>query len=223
MMNKIKILIVDDHQIIRDGIISALSLEGDIQVVGEASSSDEALHFLERDSNVDVIVMDINLGSGENGIQLTKKIIQKYKAINILATSMYDDGSHILNMVKAGAIGYVLKGQGMKEFVEAIKTVAKGDNYFSKPVSEIMLKQITRKSNSTSSQKKSDIIHLTKRETEILKLIAEEFTNQEIAEKLFISQRTVDSHRGALIQKLNVKNTAGLVKYAINHGYIEIY
>jgi DNA-binding NarL/FixJ family response regulator len=223
MMNKIKILIVDDHQIIRDGIISALSLEEDIQVVGEASSSDEALHFLERDSNVDVIVMDINLGSGENGIQLTKKIIQKYKAINILATSMYDDGSHILNMVKAGAIGYVLKGQGMKEFVEAIKTVAKGDNYFSKPVSEIMLKQITRKSNSTSSQKKSDIIHLTKRETEILKLIAEEFTNQEIAEKLFISQRTVDSHRGALIQKLNVKNTAGLVKYAINHGYIEIY
>jgi DNA-binding NarL/FixJ family response regulator len=223
MMNKIKILIVDDHQIIRDGIISALSLEEDIQVVGEASSSDEALHFLERDSNVDVIVMDINLGSGENGIQLTKKIIQKYKAINILATSMYDDGSHILNMVKAGAIGYVLKGQGMKEFVEAIKTVATGDNYFSKPVSEIMLKQITRKSNGTSSQKKSDIIHLTKRETEILKLIAEEFTNQEIAEKLFISQRTVDSHRGALIQKLNVKNTAGLVKYAINHGYIEIY
>lgn len=213
-------MIVDDHQIIRDGIISSLSFDKDIQVVAEASSSEEALGFLEKGMCIDVVVMDINLGTGENGIQTTKKITQKYKQTNVLAISMHDDGTHILNMLKAGAVGYLLKEQGMKELVDAIKTVEKGEHYFSKYVSEIMLKQISRRS--TAPHKPNQLIHLTKREVEILKLISEEYTNQEIADKLFISPRTVDSHRGTLIQKLNVKNTAGLVKYAINQGYIDI-
>jgi DNA-binding NarL/FixJ family response regulator len=220
-MSIIKIMIVDDHQIIRDGIKSALSVEQGIQVVAEAACGEEALSLLEDNSAINVILMDINLGVGENGIQITKKISQKYKKINTLAVSMCDDGPNILNMLKAGASGYVLKGQGMKDLVEAIHTVAKGENYINKHVSEIMLKQITRKSN-TAPQKTSQLIHLTKREIEILTLIAEEFTNHEISEKLFISPRTVDSHRATLIQKLNIKNTAGLVKYAIAHGLLEI-
>jgi len=221
-MSKINIMIVDDHQIIRDGITSSLALDQEIKVVAEAACAEEALELLKINSEIDVIVMDINLGDGENGIQTTKKISQLYKKINILAISMHDDGTHILSMLKAGAIGYMLKGQGMKDLVEAIKTVAKGENYFSKHVSEILMKQFTRKSQGASFKKQNQLIHLTKREIEVLKLIAEEYTNQEIAEKLFISPRTVDSHRGTLIQKLNVKNTAGLVKYAINHGLIEI-
>jgi DNA-binding NarL/FixJ family response regulator len=221
-MSIIKIMIVDDHQIIRDGIKLALSLEAGMQVVAEAASSEEAIRLLEDDAAIDVILMDISLGCGENGIQATKKISHKYKKINILAISMHADGTNILNMLKAGAIGYVLKGQALVELVEAINKVAKGENYINTHVTDIMLKQITRKSSVASSQKSSQLTPLTKREIEILKLIAEEFTNLEISEKLFISPRTVDSHRGTLSQKLNVKNTAGLVKYAIVHGLIEI-
>lgn len=221
-MSAVKIMIVDDHQMIRDGIKSFLSIDPNLIVAEEAASSEEALSKLEQNADINVVVMDINLGKGEDGIKTSKTITEKFKHINILAISMHDEGAYILNMLKAGAIGYILKGQGMDELVEAIKTVAMGENYFSKSVSETLMKQFTRKKNDSPSAKYKPLIQLTKREVEILKLIADEHTNQEIAEKLFISPRTVDSHRRTLIQKLNVKNTAGLVRYAINHGLTEL-
>lgn len=221
-MSTIRIMIVDDHQMIRDGIKSSLSIDPDIIVVQEAASAIEALSKLEDNAGIDVVVMDISLGEGEDGIKTTKTITEQYKHIHILAMSMHDEGAHILHMLKAGATGYILKGQGMNELVEAIKTVAMGENYFSKSVSETLMKQFTRKKNENAGNKYKPLVQLTKREIEVLKLIAEEHSNQEIAEKLFISPRTVDSHRRTLIQKLNVKNTAGLVRYALNHGLTDL-
>ncbi len=221
-MNPIKIMIVDDHQMIRDGIKASLSGESDIEVVEEAANAKEALAKLGHHPDIQVVVMDISLGEGEDGITLTGKITEQYKKVNILTMSMHDEEAHVINMLKAGAIGYMLKDQGMSDLVEAIKTVAVGESYFSKTVSDILMNQFLRKKNLPTSKKTQPQVELTKRELEILKMIAEEFTNQEIADQLFISLRTVDTHRRNLLLKLNVKNTAGLVKYALTHHLIDL-
>ncbi|MEK6480302.1 response regulator transcription factor [Catalinimonas sp. 4WD22] len=219
-MKPIKILIVDDHKMIRDGIKASLFGATDIQVLDEAASAQEALAKLALHPDLDVVVMDISLGEGEDGISVTKKITDKYQEVKILAISMHDEEMHVIKMLQAGAIGYMLKYQGMSDLVEAIKTVAVGESFFSKDVSEILMSQFVRKKTKPNFRK--GLGELTKREVEILIMIAEEYTNQEIAEKLFISPRTVDTHRRNLILKLNVKNTAGLVKYAISQHLIDI-
>lgn len=219
-MSPIKILIVDDHKMIRDGIRASLLGATGIEVVEEAASAQEALEKVAQQPDLDVIVMDISLGEGEDGISVTKNINDQYPGVKILAMSMHDEDAHVIKMLQAGAIGYMLKDQGMSDLVEAIKTVAVGESFFSKDVSEILMRQFVHKKS--VSKAKKGIADLTKREIEILKMIAEEYTNHEIAEKLFISPRTVDTHRRNLILKLNVKNTAGLVKYAISQQLIDI-
>lgn len=219
-MNPIKILIVDDHKMIRDGIRASLLGATGIEVLDEAASAHEALEKVAQQPDLDVIVMDISLGEGEDGIGVTKKITDQYPGVKILAMSMHDEDAHVIKMLQAGAIGYMLKDQGMSDLVDAIKTVAVGESFFSKDVSEILMRQFVHKKS--VSKAKKGLADLTKREIEILKMIAEEYTNHEIAEKLFISPRTVDTHRRNLILKLNVKNTAGLVKYAISQQLIDI-
>ncbi|MEQ9442993.1 MAG: response regulator transcription factor [Cyclobacteriaceae bacterium] len=220
-MQLIDILIVDDHQMIRDGIKASLSDEPGIRVVAEAATSIEAIQKLSQ-SPVSVVVMDISLGEKEDGIQTTRQIVQQYPKVHVLALSMHDEEAHITNMLQAGAIGYLLKDTGMDELVEAIKTVASGESYFCKKVSSTMMHRFMKHKKTTSQLHGIHPDQLTKREREILKLIAEEYTNPEIAEKLYISPRTVDTHRRNLILKLNVKNTAGLVRYAIKHELINL-
>jgi DNA-binding NarL/FixJ family response regulator len=135
---------------------------------------------------------------------------------------MHDEVSHIANMLEAGARGYILKSTGMNELIEAIKTVAAGENYFSKEVSNTLMNSFMSRKGRSTTKDRICLEDLTKRETEILKLIAEEHTNQEIADILFISPRTVDTHRRNLILKLNAKNTAGLVRFAIKHNLIQL-
>ncbi|MDF9796538.1 DNA-binding NarL/FixJ family response regulator [Catalinimonas alkaloidigena] len=219
-MDKIKILLVDDHKMIRDGIRASLAGTADISVVEEAASAREALKKIAQHPSIDVVVMDISLGEGEDGISVTKTITEKYQGVNILAMSMHDEETHVIKMLQAGAIGYMLKDQGMSDLVEAIRTVAGGESFFSKDVSELLMSHFVRKK--TKPNAKKDMVNLTRREIEVLKKIAEEYTNQEIAEALFISPRTVDTHRRNLILKLNVKNTAGLVKYAISQQLIDM-
>ncbi|WPP49828.1 response regulator [Catalinimonas niigatensis] len=221
-MSPIKILIVDDHQMIRDGIKAFLSGVTAIEVVSEANSAAEAICKLSQHPEIDVVLMDISLGDGEDGISVTKKIMGQYKGICILAMSMHDEEVHIINMLKAGATGYILKDQGMLDLIEAIKTVSIGENYFSKAVSKTLMNQFMRRKKAAPSHKSLLLAMLTKREIEILKLIAEECTNLEIADKLFISHRTVDTHRSNMILKLNVKNTAGLVRYALSRHLIDL-
>ncbi len=156
--------------------------------------------------DVDMPVMD--------GIMATHLITEKYPKIKVLALSMHDDESHIINMLQEGTAGYILKTTGQKELTKALRLVAEGHSYFTKEASEVMLGYIAQKKPVKKERYKGE---LTKREREILKLIAEEYTNFEIADLLCLSPRTIDTHRRNLLQKLDAKNTAGLVKYALSH------
>ncbi|TRX60034.1 response regulator transcription factor [Fulvivirga sp. M361] len=216
-LKPVNVFIVDDHSLIREGIKSSLENFRTVTVVGEAANGKQALAELAKQS-VDIVLMDISM-SVMDGIEATRKIRKLFPDLKVLALTMHDDNSHILKMMKAGALGYVLKSENSKNLVKAIETVAKGQTYFGKKVSDTMMNHLmsvkTKKSTFGFSQ-------LTKREVEILRHIAEGLTNPEIAKKLFIGHRTVDTHRRNLIQKLNVKNTAGLVRVAIKNGVVEV-
>ncbi|RMG78319.1 MAG: DNA-binding response regulator [Bacteroidetes bacterium] len=219
-MNKIKVIIVDDHDIVRDGIKALLSTFDDIEVVNEFSNGDEIVRFFQEQPGfeVDVILMDVNMPY--NGIDTTQKLIECNEKLKILALTMHVEEMYIKKMLKNGAMGYVLKTCSRDELYEAIKSLHQGQPYFSKEASQMLMNQFMKNQKpKTSSLVTLD--DLTKREKEILKLIALEHTNQEIAEKLFISPRTVDNHRRNLLQKLGVKNTAGLTRFAINSGLLD--
>lgn len=215
-MSKIKVLIADDHKMFREGIHSLLEKEEEIIVVGEAGSSREIMNIVEE-KEIDVVLMDIDLGDS-SGIDSTQIITEKYPDIKVLALSMHGESNYIVKMLDAGATGYILKNTGRDEMISAIKTVAAGDSYYSSQVSAKLIEQLHRK---TGPKKDKKDVPLSNREIEVLKLISEEYSNPEIAEKLFISIRTVDTHRRNLLEKLGVKNTAGLVKYAISKGLLD--
>lgn len=218
-MEKLKILLVDDHPMIRIGIKSLLEGEKKIVEIDEAVDGDNCLEKLENNT-YDVIIMDIKMPK-KGGIDTTKEVIKKYPKAKVLALSMHDEQDFIVKMLQAGAKGYLLKNSSKEELLKAIETVSNGENYFSSDVSSIMLsKYIYKEFPSEKKNYKSDI-QLTKRETEIIKMISEELTNAEIANKLGISVRTVDTHRRNLLQKLDVKNTAGLVRYALQNGLLD--
>lgn len=209
----VNVFIVDDHGIVRDGIRALLHDVKDITIVGEAENGEDALNKLACMTNqVDVILMDVNMPVMD-GIEATNRILHQYPEMKILALSMHDDESHIINMIQESASGYILKTTGQKELTKALRLVAEGHSYFTKEASDIMLDYIAQK-RPTRSRSEGD---LTNRESEILKLIAAEYTNQEIADRLCLSPRTIDTHRRNLLQKLDAKNTAGLVKYALTH------
>jgi len=213
----IRLLLVDDHKIIRDGIRSLLSSNKEIEIVGECEDGDEVEAFLNA-NEVDVILMDINM-KRMNGIDATEYILKKFPDKKVLALSMHNEEVYIAKILKAGALGYILKNTGKEELIEAINKVFDQENYFSKEVSDIMMsKYMKTQKKSATSKSLITLDELTKREIEILKLIATEMTNTEIGEKLFISSRTVDTHRRNLLQKLQVKNTAGLVRFALENS-----
>ena len=212
----INVMIADDHKVFRDGVISILEGVDDLQITAEAANGQEVLSKLET-NQPDVILMDITMGD-TSGIDITKLIKEKYTNIKVLILSMHSESGYIIKALDAGAAGYLLKDAGSTEMINAIRTVQKGDPYYSQQVSNILVQHITQEKKPKSSKSG---IPLTPRETEILILICEEFSNPEIAEKLFISVRTVDTHRRNLLEKLSVKNTAGMVRYAIKHGIVE--
>ncbi len=213
----IRILIADDHKIIVDGIKALLSKEEDIVVVAEVENGKQAIEAV-KEKEINIIVMDIAMPV-LNGLEATKKIKELQPNIKILALTMHEDEQYFNRIMDLGASGYILKNTGHAELVKAINTVYSGQNYFSNEVaSKLIMKkyQVTRDTSMDQAQ-------LTKREIEVLRLISEEFKNHEIAEKLFVSTRTVDTHRRNLLQKLEAKNTAGLVKYAIANGIIQAF
>ncbi|MCB0657383.1 MAG: response regulator transcription factor [Saprospiraceae bacterium] len=211
----IRIFIADDHKIFRDGLVSLLSREDDMIVVAQAASGKEVLEQLHTVSP-DLLILDIHM-PGMPGEAICKWVKEQSPQMPVLVLSMHDESTYILKMLEAGASGYLLKEAGATELLQAIRTVAKGDTYYSQHVSQTILHQLIR----GKQQRETNRIPLTKRELEVLRLIAEEYSNQEIADKLFISVRTVDTHRTNIIDKLDVKNTAGLVRYALKHGLVE--
>lgn len=214
----IKILIADDHKMFVDGLVSILKGEEDIQVAATCFEGPEIFHILKK-QEVDVILLDINL-PGMNGIEVTKQMGQEYPSTKILALSMHNEESFVTEILKHGALGYILKNTDRNELISAIRTVYNGQTYFSKDVTQTIMKSLVKK----DKQKQSFnviIPKISRREKEVLQLIVKEFTTQEIADQLFISLKTVESHRSSLLSKLNVRNTAGLVRMAIEHQLID--
>ena len=219
-METLKILIVDDHKIVRDGIKSMLANSPEIQILGEASNGKEAIEFIDTSTKeTNLVLMDINMPE-MNGIQATKQIKKNSSDIKILALTMLNEQQHIRKMIEAGASGYILKSSSQEELIEAIKKISRGHHHFSEEAAQSILQDLV---NPELTKKASDIhIQITDRERDVLQLIVEEYTNQEIADKLFISVRTVDAHRRNLLQKIGAKNTAGLVRYAIEKNLFKV-
>ena len=201
-----KTFIVDDHYMVIEGIRSLLQNEKSIEWMGHAMNASSCLAFLNKQLP-DVILMDINLPD-ISGIDLCKEVKTKYPSVFIIGLSTFNQQSFIQKMMENGASGYVLKNATQEELTSAIETVMKGKTYLSEEASNTL-----RKDNGTA-------IILTRREKEVLELIADGMTNAEIAQKLFISVTTVDTHRKNLLAKFETKNTAALIKIAVSRGYL---
>ena len=213
-MEKISVALIDDHRMFREGLSLLLQSFPFIGEVHEAADGLEFLNLLEN-NKPDIIFMDIDL-PGLDGISATRKALGKFPELNIVGLSMYGEENYYIRMIDAGAKGFILKNSGIAEVESAILQVTAGNNYFSPEILAGLLKSISRK----NQPKKSD--DLTEREEEVLYRICKGLSNQEIADVLHISKRTVDKHRENLLLKTASKNTAGLVMFAIKHGIVEL-
>ena len=211
-------MLVDDHKLIRDAIYSYLDQDKEFDVVGQVSNGVEALEFLEQTS-VDVVMMDINMPVMD-GVDCAKEIVKRWPDVKVLALTMMSDNQHIKQMMNAGAVGYILKNCTEEEVKDALRTVYNGDTYYSSEVTETVMQNMMKRKPLKKSHLVVDI-PLTEREKEVLRLIIKEYTNQEIADELFISPRTVDAHKRNLLEKTDSKNVAGLVLYAIDKQLFE--
>lgn len=214
-MSEIKIVIADDHHILLDGLTAMLEKEESISVVGTYEDGNSLLDELPK-LQPHVALVDINM-PGMKGDELTRKIKELNPAVNVITLSMYDDAVHIMEMIEAGVSGYLLKNVNDSELITAITTVVEGKMYFSSEVSEKLTTMVVSQQKKLEEPAKPK---LTERELEILKLIADEHSNAEIAEMLFISERTVETHRKNMLRKTGNKTIVGLLKYALEEKLI---
>jgi DNA-binding NarL/FixJ family response regulator len=215
---KIKVMIIDDHQLIIDGIKALLQDENDIEFIAGANNMLQALDII-SETKIDVALVDISM-PGESGIAVTKKLKELSPDINVLALTMHEDIQMITQMIEAGASGYIFKRTSMNEVLDAIKTAARNEKYLSQNVQAVLMENIRLK-NDLSEITIENTAKLSEREKEILNLIAKEMNNEEIANKLFISERTVEAHRRNIFTKTNTKSIVGLIKYAIKNDLID--
>lgn len=213
----IHVLIAEDHLMVRAGIRALLEKAGDIHVVGEASNGQEAVELVEKHIP-DVLIMDIMMPR-LNGIQAAENIRKLKLPTRILLLSMYSDEGLVYQALQSGVKGYVLKSSVSDELLWAVRTVAEGKTYLSSQVSEIMVENAVNPH--ARGQNHDPLAMISPREKEILQLIAEEHTSSEIAKILFISEKTVEKHRASLMEKLNVRNLAGLVRLAVKHRLVD--
>lgn len=209
-----KVLIADDHQMFVDGLKSLLEEEKDLCVVGEAKNGLEVLDICDREP-VDIVIMDINMPLMD-GIQTSKELSKRHPAVKILGLSMYNDRDYISDILKAGALGYVLKNTGKENLLKAISTLQSGANYLSEEVSKTLLSSFIKNVQYDQAMEK-----LSDREKEVLECIATGLTTHEIGDKLFISKNTVETHRKNLLYKLKARNTAELINNAYKQRLIQ--
>jgi DNA-binding NarL/FixJ family response regulator len=217
-MNAIKVFLVDDHKLIRDGIKAHFDDDERFKVVGEASNGQKALELL-KNVNTDIVLMDINMDEMD-GIECTSKINELYPNIKVLALTMLAENQYIKEMLKAGAVGYLLKNSNEQEIKQGIISVCEGEPFYSPKVMHTVMNSLSAPVAKKKKSKFEPTIPLTEREKEVLVLIIKENSNQEIADKLYISKRTVDAHKRNLLEKTGAKNVAGLVIFALNNGII---
>jgi DNA-binding NarL/FixJ family response regulator len=213
-MEPFSVFLVDDHKLFREGLSLLLGNLPYIKIVYEASDGEAFL--IQAEKNLpDLVFMDISM-PGIDGIETTKKALEKYPDLKIIALSMFSDEDYYTRMINAGAKGFILKNSGIQEVEECIRNVVSGHNYFSHEILDGILRNISRKA------KPAKTTELSEREEEVLYRICQGLSNSEIAEMLHISKRTVDKHRENLLLKTDSKNTAGMVMFAIRSGIVEV-
>jgi DNA-binding NarL/FixJ family response regulator len=217
-MPKIKVLLVDDHKMVREGIKSVINSRDDLRVIGEASNGEEAILKVEK-LKPHVVVMDINM-PGMTGIEAAKKIKAIRSETRILMLTMIDNEKFIIDALSSGADGYLYKDSDISELLKAIRKLSEGEEYLNKEITEKILNYVSGRNLTSHSIGKASPPPLTPRETEIVGLISKGLTSRAVAEKLFISEFTVIKHRKNIIKKLDVKNFTEVVSYAISNGII---
>jgi len=213
----IRIVIADDHEIFRDGLALMLSKQKDVILEGQAENGLQLIRLVEE-KQPDVILTDIKMPRMD-GIEATKLLLQKNPDQKVIALSMFDEENLIVEMLEAGAKGYLLKNADKHEIIEAIEQVYEGNSFYCRHTSAKLAKMIVK--SNFNPHKKTEKIVFTDRETAIIKYTCMQLTAQHIGEKLFLSKRTVEGYRTKILEKMNVKNTAGVVIYALKHSLVE--
>lgn len=212
-MKKISIIMVDDHKMIRDGLKSYLASNDEFNIIGEAANGEECLVLL-KELTPDIILSDLSMPIMD-GMELTKHVSKHYPDIKVIVLTMFDESQHVKQILADGAKGYLLKSCSEEELIRAIKNVAGGGTYYSAEVTNIIMNSLRKVKTKIDSRLTMEM-SLTDREKEVLHLVVKEYSNQEIADKLFISVRTVDAHKRNLLDKTGSKSVAGLVLYSID-------
>lgn len=213
---KAKILLVDDHEMIRDAIKFYFKEDEDYEIAYEAANGLQALDVLEKNDDIDVMITDIKMPE-MTGIQLMESVQENHPDLRVLVLSMFNEANYINKMISLGASGYVLKNTSKQNMKEALEKILQGEDYYADEVYKTIIDSIARK----APKKRLTVeVSLSDREKEVLQLIVGELSNQEIADKLFISVRTVESHKRNLLEKTGCKNIAGLTLYAVEKGIV---
>ncbi|WP_406677410.1 response regulator [Neomoorella carbonis] len=216
----IRVVLVDDHAVVREGLRALLAREKDIEVVGETGSAAELLNLVDK-VRPEVVVMDLQLGNNQNGVEATRALLRKWPDLKVVILSMYDDRELIFQALEAGARGYVLKRAGVEELIQAIRLAVKGEAFLDPQIARQVIDGL-QQGFSAAREGDAGKAELTDREMEVLRLAAEGLTNAEIARRLFISVKTVQAHRANLMQKLGLHDRVDLVKYAIKKGILKL-
>jgi DNA-binding NarL/FixJ family response regulator len=215
---KIRVLVADDHAIIREGLSVMLGNQPDMEVIGVAADGRETIRLVEKDEP-DVAVIDISMPE-LNGIEAIQQLLPRHPHMKVIVLSIHATKPYVYRSLKAGAKGYLIKETAGLEVVQAVRAVVRGERYLSQRIADLLTN--VSSSNLEPSMESSPLEQLSPREREILQLVAEGKTSQEIAEKLSISPKTVDTYRSRLMHKIEVEDMAGLIKFAIQHGVISL-
>lgn len=219
----IKIILVEDHLVVRNGIKLLLDTQENMQVIAEANNGKEAITFLEGNLIPDIVITDINM-PGMDGIQLTEKLANEYPAVKVIVLSMLNNTQNVAQAFEKSAKGYLVKNVSYSELLFAITHIANGGRYLCEELAMLLLERVIAQPPAFGvyeDETNNSEIELSDRELEVLQLISDGYTNVEIADRLFLSKRTVEGHRQNLIEKTGVKNSASLIKYAVVHRIVK--
>lgn len=216
-MRKAKVLIADDHSIVRDGLRSLFRGTSEFSIVGEAADGETAVRLVSL-RKPEIAILDISMPK-LNGIEATRLIKQQHPEVKVLILTIHEDEEYVYQIIRAGANGYMLKNAEKKEILAAVRAVLNEEPFFSPGISRLIIEKFVKQAKGQPTTHKHT---LTNREQQILELIAQGLTSREIASKLYLSKSTVSTHRANLMQKLDIHDTAGLVRYALNHGVAKV-
>lgn len=216
----IKVILVEDHLVVRNGIKLLLDTSGEIEIINEAKNGVELMDILSQGSVPDVVITDINMPMMD-GLEVTSYLAENYPMVKVILLSMLNTVDQVINAFNRGAKGYLVKNVGYNELIFAVTHIARGGRYICEELMMVMMDLLSSNTYVENGHKSKKIdLDLSEREGEVLQLISEGYTNMEIADKLFLSKRTVEGHRQSLINKIKVKNSAELIKFAVQHNLV---